>query len=98
MILLTIPFIFMVQAAIRPETPQIQALSWFPPFTPFLMAARAASGPPMWQVAGTAALMFAVTTLELYVAGRAFRTGALASGRFDFRLFLAGMTGRGERA
>jgi len=96
MILLTIPMIFMGQAVTRPDAPLLQALSWVPPFTPFLMAARAASGPPLWQVAGTAALMFATTGLELWVAGRAFRTGALASGRFDLRLLLAGVTGRGE--
>jgi ABC-2 type transport system permease protein len=98
MIVLTIPIIFMGQAVTRPDAPLLQALSWVPPFTPFLMAARAASGPPLWQVAGTAALMFATTALELYVAGRAFRTGALASGRFDVRLLFAGITGRGERA
>jgi ABC-2 type transport system permease protein len=98
MILLTIPFIFMIQAAIRPDTPQLQALSWVPPFTPFLMAARAAGGPPWWQVAGTSAMMFALTGLELWIAGRAFRTGALAAGRFDMRVFIAGVTGRAERA
>jgi ABC-2 type transport system permease protein len=97
MILLTIPLVFMGQAVTRPDAPLLQALSWVPPFTPFLMAARAASGPPLWQVAGTAALMFATTALELWVAGRAFRTGALSSGRFDFKLLLAGVTGRGER-
>jgi len=98
MILLTIPLVFMGQAVTRPDAPLLQALSWVPPFTPFLMAARAASGPPLWQVAGTATLMFATTALELWVAGRAFRTGALASGRFDLKLLLAGITGRGERA
>jgi ABC-2 type transport system permease protein len=97
MILLTIPLVFMGQAVTRPDAPLLQALSWIPPFTPFLMAARAASGPPLWQVAGTATLMFATTALELWVAGRAFRTGALSSGRFDFKLLLAGLTGRGER-
>jgi ABC-2 type transport system permease protein len=97
MILLTVPMIFMGQAVTRPDAPLLQALSWFPPFTPFLMAARAASGPPLWQVAGTAAVMFGTTALELWVAGRAFRTGALASGRFDLRLLLAGVAGRGER-
>lgn len=96
MILLTIPLAFMGQAINRPDSPLLQLLSWIPPFTPFLMAARAASGPPLWQVAGTAALMFATTAGELYIAGRAFRTGALSSGRFDLRLFLAGLTGRGE--
>jgi ABC-2 type transport system permease protein len=96
MILLTVPLVFMGQAVTRPDAPLVQALSWVPPFTPFLMAARAASGPPIWQVVGTAALMFAATAFELYVAGRAFRTGALTSGRFDLRQFLAGVSGRGE--
>ena len=46
---------------------------------------------------GTAGVMFATTALELWVAGRAFRTGALSSGRFDLKLLVAGITGRGER-
>ena len=46
MVLLSIPLIFMGQAVVRPDTPLLEALSWVPPFTPFLMAARAASGPP----------------------------------------------------
>ena len=97
MILLTIPVVFMGQSVTHPDMPALQILSWIPPFTPFLMAARGASEPPLWQVIGTAALMFAVTGLELWVAGRAFRTGALASGRFDFKLLVAGAMGRGER-
>jgi ABC-2 type transport system permease protein len=97
MILLTIPLVFMGQAVTRPDSPLLQTLSWIPPFTPFLMAARAASGPPLWQVIGTAAVMFATTALELWIAGRAFRTGALSSGRFDVKLLLAGIAGRGER-
>ena len=98
MILLTIPMVFMGQAIARPDAPLLQALSWFPPFTPFLMAARAASGPPWWQVAGTTVVMFAMSAVEIWIAGRAFRTGALSSGRFDLRLLLAGIAGRGERA
>jgi ABC-2 type transport system permease protein len=97
MILLTIPVVFMGQSVTHPDMPVLQILSWIPPFTPFLMAARGASEPPLWQVIGTATLMFAVTGLELWVAGRAFRTGALASGRFDFKLLIAGAMGRGER-
>ena len=98
MILLTVPIVFMGQAVTHPDAPALIALSWIPPFTPFLMAARAASGPPAWEIAGTAAMMFGVTAIELWVAGRAFRTGALASGRFDVRLLLAGAMGRGEHA
>ncbi len=95
MILLSIPMVFMSQAMIHPDAPLLQILSWIPPFTPFLMAARAASGPPWWQVAGTGVLMFAVTGLELLVAGRAFRAGALSTARFEPRHFFASLMGRG---
>jgi len=98
MILLTVPIVFMGQAVTHPDAPALVVLSWIPPFTPFLMAARAASGPPAWEIAGTAAMMFGLTAVELWIAGRAFRTGALASGRFDVRLLVAGAMGRGEGA
>jgi len=49
-------------------------------------------------VAGTTVVMFAMSAVEIWIAGRAFRTGALSSGRFDLRLLLAGIAGRGERA
>ncbi|HEY2662385.1 MAG TPA: ABC transporter permease [Caulobacteraceae bacterium] len=95
MILLSVPMVFMSQAMIHPDAPLLQILSWIPPFTPFLMAARAASGPPWWQVAGTGALMFAVTGLELLVAGRAFRAGALSTSRFEPKHFFTSLMGRG---
>ncbi|HEX6866531.1 MAG TPA: ABC transporter permease, partial [Caulobacteraceae bacterium] len=38
MIILTIPIIFMAQAITRPDAPSLAALSWVPPFTPFIMA------------------------------------------------------------
>ncbi len=96
MILLSIPLIFMNQAMLHPDAPVVQALSWFPPFTPFMMAARAASGPPWWQVVGSGLLMFAVTGFELVVAGRAFRAGALSTSRFEPRHFFASLIGRAE--
>jgi ABC-2 type transport system permease protein len=95
MILMSIPMIFMSQALTRPDAPLLAALCWFPPFTPFMMAARAASDPPLWQVAATASLMFAVTALELWVAIPAFKSGALATGRFDLRHFLRSLARRG---
>jgi len=88
MILLSVPMVFMSQAMIHPDAPLLQILSWIPPFTPFLMAARAASGPPLWQIAGTGLLMAAVTGLELAVATRAFRAGALSSARFEPKLLV----------
>jgi len=95
MILMSIPMIFMSQALTRPDAPLLAALSWFPPFTPFMMAARAASEPPLWQVAATASLMFALTALELWVAIPAFKSGALATGRFDLHHFLRSLARRG---
>jgi ABC-2 type transport system permease protein len=95
MILLSVPMVFLSQSVTHPDAPLLQTLSWIPPFTPFLMAARAASGPPLWQILGTGTLLVAVTGLELVVAGRAFRAGALASGRLEPRLLLASLIGRG---
>jgi hypothetical protein len=60
------------------------------------MAARVASDPPIWQVAATAAMMFAVTALEVWVAIPAFRSGALATGRFELKTFVKSLARRGE--
>ena len=94
MILLSVPMVFLTQTIAHPDAPFLQALSWVPLFTPFLMAARVASEPPAWQVFGTGALLVAVIALELVVAVRAFRAGALSSGAFDARCFFASLAGR----
>jgi ABC-2 type transport system permease protein len=94
MILLSLPMVFMTQAITHPDSPLLASLSWVPVFTPFMMAARAASDPPLWQVAGTGALMFATTAFELWVAGPAFKSGALSSGRFEIRNFFATLARR----
>ena len=61
MLILSVPLIFMGQSIAHPDAPVLTALSWVPPFTPFLMVARAANDPPLWQIAGTLALMAAAT-------------------------------------
>jgi ABC-2 type transport system permease protein len=94
MIILSIPVVFMSQAIIHPESPLLEGLSWVPIFTPFMMAASAATDPPWWEVVGTALLMFALTGLELWVAIPAFKSGALSSGRFDIRVFAASLMRR----
>ncbi|MBS0409035.1 MAG: ABC transporter permease [Proteobacteria bacterium] len=94
MILLSLPVAFMSQAITHPDSPLLETLSWVPIFTPFMMAARAASDPPAWEVAGTAALMFATTALELWVAGPAFKSGALSTGRFELKVFFASLVRR----
>jgi ABC-2 type transport system permease protein len=94
MIVISIPLMFMGQALSRPDAPMLTVLAFVPPFTPFMMVARVAAGPPLWQVVATVVLMAATTGLELWVAIPAFRAGALTSGRFELRTFLAGLARR----
>lgn len=88
MLLLTVPMVFLSQAVIRPDAPILAALSWFPPFTPFLMPARAAAHPPAWQLAGSAAFMLAVAGASVWISTRAFALGALSGGRIEPRTIL----------
>jgi ABC-2 type transport system permease protein len=90
---LTIPVIFLSQALRRPDTPALEIMSWIPLFTPFMMTARAASGPPLWQVLGTGILMLATVALVVWIAGRAFRAGALSTGKVDFKGLVARLRG-----
>jgi ABC-2 type transport system permease protein len=94
MIVISLPLMFLGQALTRPDAPLLTVLSFIPPFTPFMMVARVAADPPLWQVAATLALMTGTTVLEVWIAIPAFRAGALTSGRFQLRTFLAGVTRR----
>ena len=93
MILLVIPVIFLLQGLKRPDTPALEILSWIPPFTPFMMTARAASGPPIWQVIATGVLMLATVAVVVWIAGRAFRAGALSTGKVDLKGLVAKLRG-----
>ncbi len=81
MMLMTIPVVFMGQAITRPDAPIVAALVWFPLFTPFLAPARAAADPPLWEVLGSTALIVAAAAGSLWLSAKAFRAGALASGK-----------------
>ncbi len=94
MILISLPVMFLTLALEHPDAPLIVALSWIPPFTPFLMTARLASGPPLWQVLGALSLMAATTTAVVWLCARAFRAGALSAGKLDLRRVAAGLLGR----
>ena len=85
MMISTIPVVFMSQAILRPDAPALMALSWIPPFTPFLAPARAASNPPLWQMLATMAETALAAAASLYISARAFRSGALSTGRSDGR-------------
>ncbi|MGH7022348.1 MAG: ABC transporter permease [Caulobacteraceae bacterium] len=98
MIIMSIPLVYMILSIGRPDAPLLRTLTWVPLFTPFMMAARAANDPPIWEILATGAMMAAVTALELWVAVPAFKAGALATGRFDTRVFFARLTGRAAQA
>ena len=85
MILMSVPMVAMGQAISQPDSPLLQILTWIPPFTPFMMAARAASSPPAWEIAATTALLLTVIGVELWFAVPAFKSGALATGRLNLR-------------
>lgn len=85
MMLLIVP-IFVMQMAVRnPDLAAVKVLSWVPVFTPFLMSARAPSHPPLWELAGTLGVMALFAALMIWVAGRAFRAGALSTAKLDWR-------------
>ena len=60
-------------------------LSWIPLFTPFLMSARAPSGPPLIEIIGTIAAMALTVVIVTWLAGRAFRAGALSGIKLDWK-------------
>jgi ABC-2 type transport system permease protein len=94
MIVLIVPMLFLTQAITQPDSPMLRGLSWVPLFAPFLMAARAANEPPLWEVIGTGSLLIATVAAEVWIAGRAFKAGALSTSRFDVRYFFASLMGR----
>jgi ABC-2 type transport system permease protein len=94
MLTLTVPLIMMGQSIRHPDAPILQTLSWIPPFTPFLMVARAASDPPLWQSVAALALMATTTVVVVWVSGRAFRAGALSIGKTDRKAVWGAFFGR----
>jgi len=96
MMVLVIPILVVQFALVNPDAPLVRFMSWVPFFTPFLMAARAPSGPPLIEVIGTMAGMFAVALLMVWLAGRAFRAGALSDVKLSWKSFGQAIAGGGR--
>ncbi|MDP1912458.1 ABC transporter permease [Brevundimonas sp.] len=96
MMILVVPLIVMQMALRTPDAPAVQILSWVPFFTPFLMTARAPSEPPMFEVVGTMAGMFGFALLMVWIAGRAFRAGALSDVKLSWKSFAGAIRGGGK--
>ncbi len=96
MMVLIIPMITMQMAVRTPDAPIVQMLSWVPFFTPFLMMARLPSDPPLIEVLGAMAGMFAFALLMVWIAGRAFRAGALSEVKLSWKAFASAIRGGGR--
>lgn len=96
MMILVVPLLVMQMAIRTPDAPLVQIMSWIPFFTPFLMSARAPSEPPMIEIVGTMAGMFAFALLMVWIAGRAFRAGALSDVKLNWRSFAGAIRGGGK--
>ena len=95
MMILVVPILVMQMALTSPDAPVVKVLSWVPFFTPFLMSARAPSDPPLIEVVLTLIGMFATAALMVWIAGRAFRAGALSDVKLSWKTFGRAVTGRG---
>jgi ABC-2 type transport system permease protein len=95
MIMLSAPIIVLQLAIRTPDMPLVKILSWVPLFTPFLMPARIPSEPPLWEIAGTMLGMALMAAVMIWIGGKAFRAGALSTGKLDWKNVFAAM--RGER-
>ena len=96
MMVLVVPLLVVQMALVNPDAPAVKFLSWVPFFTPFLMSARAPSGPPLIEIVGTMAGMFAVALLMVWLAGRAFRAGALSDVKLSWKSFGQAISGGGR--
>ena len=96
MMILIIPMITMLMALQTPNAPVIQIMSMVPFFTPFVMMARLPSDPPMIELVGAMIGMFAFALFMVWIAGRAFRAGALSDVKLSWKTFGAAIWGGGR--
>jgi len=76
-LVLAMPMMLLTPALDNPNAPIIEAASWFPLFTPFLLLIRAPSGLSWIEIAGQGALMLAAVMIVLWLASRVFRAGVV---------------------
>ncbi len=80
-VLLMVPLFTMTFIPRDPNGPLATALSWIPPYTPFVMMNRVTADPPLRDVLGTLLLLLTFTAFVLWGAGRIFRIGILRTGQ-----------------
>lgn len=91
MMALVVPLLFMQMALRSPDALVLKVMSFIPPFTPFIMSARAPSDPPLIEVIGSVVVMFAFAVLMMWLSGRAFRAGAMSDTKLSWKSFIQAM-------
>jgi len=81
MLLLMIPLLSMVPIGKDPNGTLAQIMSFFPPFTPFVMMNRAAGPPELWEYIATTALLVIAIAVAFWMAAKVFRVGILMTGK-----------------
>jgi ABC-2 type transport system permease protein len=76
-LVLAMPMMLITPALDNPNAPIIEAASWVPLFTPFLLLVRAPSGLHWLEIAGMGALMLVTVAVILWLAARVFRAGVV---------------------
>lgn len=82
-LVLMLPLMILVFAMRSIDSVAVQIVSWIPIWTPFIMIARLPSEPPLWEIAGTTAVMLATLVLVLWGAASVFQQGALGHANAD---------------
>jgi len=76
-LVLAVPMILITPALDNPNAPIIEAASWVPLFTPFLLLIRAPSGLDWVEIAGMGAMMAGSAVIILLLAARVFKAGVV---------------------
>jgi ABC-2 type transport system permease protein len=69
------PMLLIGPAMDNPNAPIIEAASWIPLFTPFLLLVRAPAGLGWTEIAGMGAMMLVTVVILLLLAARVFQAG-----------------------
>jgi ABC-2 type transport system permease protein len=76
-LVLAMPMMLVTPALDNPNAPVIEAASWFPLFTPFLLLIRAPAGLDWLEIVGQGALMILAVVVVLFLAARLFKAGVV---------------------
>jgi len=76
-LVLAMPMMLVTPALDNPNAPIIEAASWFPLFTPFLLLIRAPAGLTWVEIAGQGGLMLLAVVFVLFLAARLFKAGVV---------------------